>query len=102
MPDALPLQQRALALRQGFDRDHSDVGISLNNLALIYFQMGDFETAVPYFERAIEICIKILGESHRRTITTLGNLGLCYRKLGETSKAEEIEARALSLQKGIK
>ena len=51
---ALPLYQRALAIRKkSLGPEHPDTANSLNNLALLYQVMGDYEQALPLYQRAL-------------------------------------------------
>ena len=59
------------------DPDHPDTASSLNNLALLYNNQGDYERAKPLFERALAILEKTFGSNHpnkkivRKNLATL-------------------------------
>jgi hypothetical protein len=50
---------RSLAIRKSvLGADHPDVGISLNNLADVYFVQADWVKAVSYWRRSTDLAIK--------------------------------------------
>ena len=63
--DAIPLAQRALAIREkALGPDHPDVALSLNNLALLYRNQGRYAEAEPLYKRSLAIREKALGPDH--------------------------------------
>ena len=44
--------------------NHPDYATSLNNLALLYYNMGDYSKADPLYQKALEIYENVLGENH--------------------------------------
>jgi len=61
--DAIPLAERALAIRRRLQGpNHPAVAISLNNLAALYEVMGAYDKAEPLYRQALEIRGK--GDSH--------------------------------------
>lgn len=72
---ALALSQRALAIvEKAQGPEHPDTGTSLNNLALLYNTMGQYDQALPLSLRALAILEKILGSTHPNTIKLNANL----------------------------
>jgi tetratricopeptide (TPR) repeat protein len=53
--------------------EHPDVATTLNNLAGLYESMGDYEKALPLYQRALEIYEKSLGPKHPNTIIVRNN-----------------------------
>jgi tetratricopeptide (TPR) repeat protein len=54
--EAIPLAQRALAIREkSLGPDHPDVATSLNNLALLYNNQGRYADAEPLYKRSLAI-----------------------------------------------
>ena len=63
--EAIPLAQRALAIREkALGPDHSDVAASLNNLAEFYRVQGRYAEAEPLSKRALTIKEKAFGPDH--------------------------------------
>ena len=77
--------------------DHPDVALGLNNLGLLYNNLGDYDKAEPLYKRALEIWEKQLGPDHPQVAIRLNNLGLLYNNLGDYDKAEPLLKRALEI-----
>jgi CHAT domain-containing protein/tetratricopeptide (TPR) repeat protein len=94
--EAVPLAQRALAIREkALSKDHPDTATSLNNLALLYKTQGRYEKAEPLYNRALVIREKVLGKDHPSTATSLNNLAELYNDQGRYEKAKPLYNRAL-------
>jgi tetratricopeptide (TPR) repeat protein len=70
----------------------------LNNLANVYYRLGDYAKATEFHERALAIKLKIFGEEHADTADSLNNLGSVYQDLGDDAKAKEFYERALTIK----
>jgi tetratricopeptide (TPR) repeat protein len=71
-PEAEPLFQRALAIReQQLGEMHPNTATSLNNLALLYYQQGRYQEAEPLYQRALTIREQQLGPLHPDTAQSL-------------------------------
>lgn len=81
-------------LKLGSEPEHS-VAATLNNLAALYLQMGEYEKALPFCKRALETCEKVLGSQHPAVVITLNNLAGIYKSIGEYEKAFLLYERAL-------
>jgi hypothetical protein len=55
---------------------------SLNNLATLYYEQGQYAQAEPLHRRALAIREKALGPDHPDVATTLNNLCLLSRICG--------------------
>src|SRR6266705_554827 len=63
--EAVPLAQRALAIREkALGPDHPDVASLLNNLAELYRAQGRYADAEALFKRSLAIREKALGPDH--------------------------------------
>ena len=91
--EAQELHLEALSLREAHlrmgDNGYFDLGESLNNLAISYWEAGDLEKAGPFLHRSAEV-FRGMGESHPRYVTTVYNLGLVKRSQGHIEEALEI------------
>ena len=70
----------------------------LNNLAGVYKDQGDYESALEYYEKDLEISVKILGSDHPDTATTYNNMALVYDAQGDYEKALEYYDKALEVR----
>ncbi|GMH69376.1 hypothetical protein TrLO_g2895 [Triparma laevis f. longispina] len=55
---------------------------------------GEIEEARTIFERSLAVRMRVLGEDHKKTLMTVGNLGTTYSLLGNFEKALELYERA--------
>ena len=78
-------------------KDHSQVAVFLNNLALALRQRGDNASAEPLLRRALAIQEKALGPDHAAVASTLNNLGSLLQSTGRLAEAERVERRALRI-----
>ena len=95
---ALPLQQRALAITEtARGPDHPDTAIRLDNLALTYSDLGRPADALPLQQRALAITETARGPDHPSTAIRLDNLAATYSDLGRHSDALPLQQRALAI-----
>jgi tetratricopeptide (TPR) repeat protein len=76
--------------------EHPDTLGSLNNLAGLYWNQGQYEQAEPLYQRALATCERVLGPEHPDMAQTLGNLALLYAAQGKYEQAEPLYQRALA------
>jgi tetratricopeptide (TPR) repeat protein len=109
--DVKPLYERALAIfekAQGLE--HTNVAISLNNLALLYRTQGQYAKAEPLYGRGAEDFGKGLGRvafrgelkasplaRSTRPVADSLNLATLYFNQGQYAKAEPLFRRALTI-----
>jgi len=100
--EALPLAERALALREkALGAEHAAVAQSLNNVAMLYEAKGDYARAEPLYQRTLALREKLLGAEHQEVATSLNNLaGLHYLK-GDYTRAEPLYQRALAIREKL-
>src|SRR5205807_2229797 len=98
-PQAEPLYQRALAIReQQLGPEHPDTARSLNNLAGLYHAQGKYEQAEPLYQRALAMHEQQLGPEHPDTASSLNNLALLYQNQGKDEQAEPLLKGALAIK----
>jgi CHAT domain-containing protein len=91
-----------LAIREKvLGKEHPDVATSLNNLAGLYSDMGNYSQAEPLFQRSLAISEKVLGKEHPDVATSLDNLASLYRAQGNYSQAEPLSQRALAIYEQV-
>ena len=77
--------------------DHTDVALSLNNLAAFYKDQGRFADAEPLYKRSLVIRAKILGSDHPDVALSLNNLAELYRVQGLYADAEPLYKRSIAI-----
>ena len=83
--------------RTAIGEDHPDFAVSLNNLAMLYVDIGDHVFAVPLFHQAIAIDRTALGEDHPALGGSLMNLAASCIATGRTFEALSPMQRAASV-----
>ncbi len=78
--------------------EHPDEATSLNNLALVYRDEGNYEYAESLFKQAIETLEKTLGLDHPDLVPPLQNYVGLLTNTGRTSEAERLEAQAKAIE----
>jgi CHAT domain-containing protein/Flp pilus assembly protein TadD len=91
--------QRALRLKRRTSPNRPSLAAAVNNLALLYSEIGDVNQAEPLYREALAIHQKSLGPDHPLTATSLNNLGLLLSRKGDNEKAEEFLKRALGIER---
>ena len=59
--------------------------------------MGDYEKALPLYQRDLEISEKVLGPQHPSVATTLNNLASLYYHIGRNEEALSLFERSLKI-----
>ena len=72
---------------------------SLNYLARLFQEMGQYGRALLLFESALEIRKSELGDRHPDTATSLNNLALLYYSMGQYDRALPLYESALEIWK---
>ncbi len=90
---------KSVELFENYHPRHPGYASSLNALGSLYYKMGDYKAAEPYYKQALEFKKKALGEEHPDYATSLKNLGLLYYKMGDYKTAEPYYKQALEIKK---
>ena len=99
---AAQLFRDALAIREKtLGPEHSDTATSLNNLADLLRDQGDFAGARPLHERALAIRERALGSEHPDTATSLNNLAILLKAEGDFAGALPLYQRALAIREKV-
>ena len=77
----------------------ADRAIYLNNIGLMYRNMGEYSKALSYYERSLEICKVALPPNHPDLATSYNNIGFVYYNMGEYSKALSSYEQSLEIWK---
>jgi CHAT domain-containing protein len=97
--EALPLAQGQLeSLEKKYGPFNSDVAGALNNLALLYGDLGRDTEAEPLYQRAIAILEKVHGLDASAGAPELNNLAALYQRQERYADAEPLFKRALAIR----
>ena len=77
--------------------DHPHYATSLNNIALLYVQEGNYERAEPMYLQSLDIRKRKLGETHHVYAISLTNLAALYKRIGNHQGAEQLYLEAMPL-----
>lgn len=99
---ALPLEQRALAIREKvWGLEHTETAFGLNNLAFTHKMLFQYEKALPLEQRALLITEKLLGPEHPFTAEGLAHLASTHAYLEQFEKAMPLNLRALAINEKV-
>ncbi|MBD3219636.1 tetratricopeptide repeat protein [bacterium] len=100
--DAVPLIERALALRRELHPgDHPDVALSLDYLGTVRQQLGDFDRAEQRFREALAMRRRLHGEQHLDVAESLNNLSYALVELDRSLEGLEYDRQALAVRRAI-
>ena len=71
---------------------------TLNNLATLYQDQGQYAQAEPLYNRSLAIMEKAHGPDHPDVATCLENLAALYRATDRVKEAEVLEKRAAAIR----
>ncbi|MFM7684206.1 MAG: CHAT domain-containing protein, partial [Bacteroidota bacterium] len=77
---------------------HTEYANTLHLIGQIYSKMAVFDSALYYYNLALEIKRVSLGEDHSGLANTLNNIAVVYRNMGASEKALPIFERVLSIK----
>ena len=77
--------------------DQGDQARYYHHLGYIKNQQGDYQEALSFYERALEIKEKSLPANHPSLATSYNNIGAVYDNMGEYSKALSFYERVLEI-----
>jgi tetratricopeptide (TPR) repeat protein len=87
---------RLVADRAMEREDETGAGL-FNELGVHLDSIGDFQAAWTYFEKAFEICKKVLGQEHPDTARSLNNLAMLCFDEGKIKEAAGYMRKAMAI-----
>jgi tetratricopeptide (TPR) repeat protein len=97
--EAERLSERAAAiLTSALGPDHPDVAKALNNLAVMYMELGRYAEAEPLLTRALRVREIEFGNDHPNVAANLYNLGIVNMEQARYAEAESFHKRALEIR----
>jgi tetratricopeptide (TPR) repeat protein len=70
---------------------------TLNNLGILYQEIGKLRDAEIYLEKGLEIRKKVLGENHLEVARSMANLGKLYHEMENYDKAKLLYETSLNI-----
>ncbi len=104
MDEAHDYFKRALAIRSESTTNTgspADRAISLNKMANLHRDKGEFEEAQPLLKEVVEITEKDGGAQTANMAIALNNLALVDRELGEFDQSEQLYRKVLDIRTAI-
>ncbi|AEF80439.1 tetratricopeptide repeat protein [Leadbettera azotonutricia] len=81
------IENTEVLLEAVLGRNYPDVANSYTTIGYIYYNMGEYQKALEYFQKALRIQEIVLGESHSDTINSYTAVGNVYLNLGEYQRS---------------
>ena len=78
---------------------HPDYAMSLDNLAVLYREMGDYDKAAPLYIKVMEIEKEVLGENHPSYVASLNDLASLHQEMGNFAEAEPLYVKVMEIEK---
>ena len=97
--EAMAHYHRAIGLQESMEGGGiPDIAITYNDLAVVLYEMEEYEEAEELLKKALQIQTESYGPDSIVLSTTCSNLGLVYSGCSEHEKAVEYYEKALGLQ----
>ena len=90
---------RFIQLREATNGQNETTADAYNNIGVVFDNLGDYDKALEYYFKALEIRKEVLGEKHTDTASSYSNIGIVYDDLGEYNEALKFHNKALEIRK---
>jgi len=84
----------------GEDNEKELAGL-YNDIGLLHNNKGDYDIALEYYQKALEIYEKVFGTEHPDTAKSYNYIGLLYNNQGNYDKALEYYMKALEIREKL-
>jgi len=91
----IPFAEQILAVLKEPDRAHKGLLDLMNNLGVVYYDLGKFELASNLLDLTLQFAVNILGPEHDDVATVKYHLGEMYRAGGQYDRARDMLESAL-------
>lgn len=81
--------------------EHPNTAMSYNNIGMVYYNQGNYDLALEYYQKALDIYEKIQGVEQERTATSYNNIGLVYHVKGNYNQTLEYLQKALDIYEKV-
>lgn len=100
-PEAEVKLLAALEEAEKFGEDDARLALTLNNLAAIYHEQGKYTMAEPHYKRALDIRIRLHGDTHSDIAVNHHNLAVLYSARKMYPLAENHYKAALEMKEQL-
>ena len=71
-----------------------DVAASYNNIGNVSNRQGKYEEALEYYQKFLDIKIRVFGSDHPDVAASIKNIGIVYHNKGDRAAATEMYTKA--------
>ena len=97
---ALNYYDQALKIKiEALGNDDPSIGITLNNIGIVYYQLGNNGKAIEHYEKALQVKIKQLGDQHPRVSDSYFNIGSVYARDDNFDKAIAFFEKSIAIDR---
>ena len=100
--EALELYQEALRIRQEvLGTVHPSTAQSLNNLATLYYRLGQYEQSIKLFKKSIDVKTQLYGDESTDIAESRNNIAMLYMAAGTLVSAVHSQEVAVELMEKL-
>ena len=82
-------------------QDSLDVAASYNNIGNVYDSQGKYEEALEYYQKDLDITVRLVGQDHPDVANSFNNIGTVYAGKGDLENALVQFQKALEIRKRV-
>jgi tetratricopeptide (TPR) repeat protein len=97
---ALDAYNRVLEMNEGRNEEVL-VAKVYNNIGVLYGKKGDYDTALDYHKKSLDIKEKVLGTEHPDTATAYNNIAGIYKSKGDYDTALDYYKKSLDIKEKV-
>lgn len=79
-------------------KENSEYAKCLNNLGVLYYDMGQYEKSIGYYQEALSIRKRVLGPDHPSYAYSLYNLAILFSGMGQFDQSEIYHLEAATIR----
>mgnify|MGYP001048328494 FL=1 len=100
---ALFFHQQALEIYRQIHKgkNHPDITKSLNNVGIVYKELGQYEDALTYLKQALEMVQVLYSGNHSEAANFLNNIGMVYYESNQPQEALRYFQQAFEMGKAL-
>ncbi len=74
------------------------IGDCYNNIGGVYYYKGNYDNALKYYNKSLNMRLKTLGDEHPDVAASFNNIGLVYHKKGDYDNALKYYQKTLKIE----